>query len=589
MRDRAEHLRQQDEEKAPAQKVESTPESPVARLQDLQRGMGNAAVVGLLGAQPKMQVGGVHDPAEAEADRVAAQVLRHLDSPAAAPTADPAQQRGGLARLVRRKAAPAAASAPGHGPAGGDVLPETAGAIDAARGGGKPMDDATLSRMEGAFGTDLGDVRIHTDGQSASLNRDLNARAFTTGKDIFFGAGEYDPGSRGGQEVLAHELTHTLQQGGDPQRLMRKLSLDNTNWDQAGKVKIAEGGATGGVALFMGELAVKVGESFGPELVLAANLHNAVEEDQVEDDGWSAGSPRARLAEGAEVTEIKNVVQERLASENRELDDRESDWFEKAGQGWTVVFDWATGQDFNKVVAESKATKKKGIFSKKRKLREDSGVAQVLSEPGHLRAFGRATAVDIFMGNGDRIHQLNNPENWKVDVDNKKIVMMDNVQMWDASQFATDLNDDKYNGLRGLTAWSGLPWLKNFAAGTYTPIATKAVQNLGEALMGDDRLGKLRDEDRALVQETYAANEATMIAAFEAGLEAGKQGLMTAIKRPEALAAGMKGDTKKQVVTSITARRFLLMGEGPEGAWKLATDVVDQTYGTEGPKTRKRR
>jgi hypothetical protein len=67
--------------------------------------------------------------------------------------------------------------------------------------------------MESAFGADFGGVRVHTDAQADGLNRLLNARAFTTGHDIFFRRGEYSPGSSTGRELLAHELTHVVQQG----------------------------------------------------------------------------------------------------------------------------------------------------------------------------------------------------------------------------------------------------------------------------------------------------------------------------------------------------------------------------------------
>jgi Domain of unknown function (DUF4157) len=82
-----------------------------------------------------------------------------------------------------------------------------------ARGGGQPLDAWTRMHMEDAFGVDLSGVRTHTGSQAASLSRDLGARAFTTGQDIFFGHGEYDPSSTNGRELLAHELTHVVQQG----------------------------------------------------------------------------------------------------------------------------------------------------------------------------------------------------------------------------------------------------------------------------------------------------------------------------------------------------------------------------------------
>jgi hypothetical protein len=68
--------------------------------------------------------------------------------------------------------------------------------------------------MEGAFGADFSGVKVHTDSKSHELNQSIQARAFTTGQDIFFRQGEYNPGSRPGQELLAHELTHVVQQNG---------------------------------------------------------------------------------------------------------------------------------------------------------------------------------------------------------------------------------------------------------------------------------------------------------------------------------------------------------------------------------------
>ncbi|MCP4666518.1 MAG: DUF4157 domain-containing protein, partial [Deltaproteobacteria bacterium] len=66
--------------------------------------------------------------------------------------------------------------------------------------------------MEQAFGVDLGGVRVHADHQADQLNRSLRASAFATGQDIFLRQGEYNPQSHSGQELLAHELTHVMQQ-----------------------------------------------------------------------------------------------------------------------------------------------------------------------------------------------------------------------------------------------------------------------------------------------------------------------------------------------------------------------------------------
>jgi len=96
---------------------------------------------------------------------------------------------------------------------GGDVSGGIENKIESSRGSGKPLDDGTRSNMEGAFGADFSNVRVHTGAESDALNNAVQAKAFTTGSDIFFRSGEYNPNSSSGQELLAHELTHTIQQG----------------------------------------------------------------------------------------------------------------------------------------------------------------------------------------------------------------------------------------------------------------------------------------------------------------------------------------------------------------------------------------
>lgn len=95
---------------------------------------------------------------------------------------------------------------------GGPLSDELASRIQAKRGSGSPLDASTRTAMEGAFGTSFEDVRVHADAESDELNRRISARAFTTGSDIFFRQGVYDPSSNAGRELLSHELTHVVQQ-----------------------------------------------------------------------------------------------------------------------------------------------------------------------------------------------------------------------------------------------------------------------------------------------------------------------------------------------------------------------------------------
>ncbi|MEQ9359901.1 eCIS core domain-containing protein [Coleofasciculus chthonoplastes] len=90
--------------------------------------------------------------------------------------------------------------------------------IQQKRGQGQSLSEDIREPMEQAFGADFSGVKVHTDSQSDQLNHSIQARAFTTGQDVFFKQGEYNPGSKDGQELLAHELTHVVQQTGTVQR-----------------------------------------------------------------------------------------------------------------------------------------------------------------------------------------------------------------------------------------------------------------------------------------------------------------------------------------------------------------------------------
>ena len=98
---------------------------------------------------------------------------------------------------------------------------ELEGRLASQRGRGQPLPDKTRAEMEAGFGADFSGVRIHTGGEAGSLNRDLRAQAFTHGRDIYFSPGKFDPDSGSGKRLLAHELTHVIQQSGANSRIQR--------------------------------------------------------------------------------------------------------------------------------------------------------------------------------------------------------------------------------------------------------------------------------------------------------------------------------------------------------------------------------
>lgn len=85
--------------------------------------------------------------------------------------------------------------------------------IKKTKGEGHPMSKDIQSEMDTAFKADFSPVRIHTDSAAIALCQEMGAQAFTNGVDIYFNKGKYNPQSKAGKELLAHELTHTIQQG----------------------------------------------------------------------------------------------------------------------------------------------------------------------------------------------------------------------------------------------------------------------------------------------------------------------------------------------------------------------------------------
>jgi len=184
--------------------------------------------------QPKLMVGAANDPFEREADRTADQVMAN----GSAPRIGGGGIAASLMRWVRRalgkteppvkkddedKKKVVQKDRTGAGPA--TVPAGIEASIEAmSAGGGSPLSPELRALFEPRFGYDFGDVRVHAGPAAAGAAQALGARAFTVGRDVFFGAGEYQPTSPQGQRLVAHELTHTIQQAPAATRASRMIS-----------------------------------------------------------------------------------------------------------------------------------------------------------------------------------------------------------------------------------------------------------------------------------------------------------------------------------------------------------------------------
>ncbi|MCB0014295.1 MAG: DUF4157 domain-containing protein [Anaerolineales bacterium] len=140
----------------------------------------------------------------------------------------PAHTEGGLSQLQRTagNAAVQRMLAQRQGNQAPAVDEETAGRIQRKLGGGQAIDGAIAAKAGDIVGDDYSEVRVHNDGEADQLSRQLGAKAFTTGNDIFFQKDAYDPHSNDGQKLLTHELTHVTQQGGQTPGVQAKLEVN---------------------------------------------------------------------------------------------------------------------------------------------------------------------------------------------------------------------------------------------------------------------------------------------------------------------------------------------------------------------------
>lgn len=185
--------------------------------------------------QRQLTVGSVNDPLEHEADAIADEVIRMPEQ-----------------NFVQRKCADCESEEKEklhRKPLSENITPfiqtksesnavvnnSVVDSIQSSKGLGFSLDGNTKSFMSNRFNNDFSNVKIHADRESVQLSKNLNAKAFTVGNDIYFNEGQYQPGSTDGRHLLAHELTHVIQQGKGSQKIQKAAVVcDEYAQQQAG-------------------------------------------------------------------------------------------------------------------------------------------------------------------------------------------------------------------------------------------------------------------------------------------------------------------------------------------------------------------
>ena len=285
--------------------------------------------------------------------------------------------------------------------------------------------------MESAFGRDLGDVSIHTDEHAAKLSSAVSARAFTTGRDIFFGAGQFRPDTPAGEHMLAHELAHTHQQGA---AIGRKtihrwwdMGQDKIDWSRATEirtlktrfvwfVKDTEGDEMVvklenqpiGLGQLVGEMHSSMGTA-GSVLQKRLNPRDKAWISQMlQQPGMATGESWGKFAEQNKDFDAHGLAKGGVDDSNKDQYGRMMALHElRSSKDDLLGMSMAAGKSAEESAKPTKPGQ--GGTSK-----GDTVLRNRLETNGHPRQLGQITAVDLFLGNKDRVFR-GNMGNWFYD------------------------------------------------------------------------------------------------------------------------------------------------------------------------------
>jgi hypothetical protein len=338
-----------------------------------------------------MRVGAINDPAEHRADHLAESAL-------------------GLA--AEYKAATEAAA----GPLAGELAVDRQ-AVARASTSGQALDGDVRERMESGFDRDLGHVRVHTGPGAAQLSAQMGAKAFTTGSDVYFGKGEYRPGTPTGDNVLAHEIAHTVADrgsgggsaGAGPQGVHRfpaTAMSQPVGWSSqtAGVFRPGEG-ASGGVYILSAAVKndpvqkVVVKPVFGANaLGLAETSAQITFADRALAEMFGLRAPKSRAVGGGtpEFNELVAVCSPKQPPGPRAEDLQEGE-----------VSDWKPLAQAQAFVVMSEVPNAKSMASLSQSAATDQTSADLLTKTVFSAAFledlGRLCIGDLLIGNPDRM------------------------------------------------------------------------------------------------------------------------------------------------------------------------------------------
>ena len=536
----------------------------------------------------RTRVGAADDRYEREADAVAARVVANLDSNGASGDASGGDTAGSVSttRIQRMSAAPI-------GRDGGEVDEHVESRLKRTRGGGSAMATPLRRSMEGAFGgADFGGVRIHSGGESADLNTRLGARAFTIGSDIYLGAGSPSATSSEGQHLLAHELTHTMQQTGGAQRAVVQRLAYNKPIKNVTSINVFTGGASGLVAEVSDggkSVIVKSDQANAAEVVAADKLMRG---GKFKSGNYKVKAPKSRIASASDVAELKAKSLNPAVMVSPDP----RNFVTGLSGNPTLIAESMTGETLDSALKGAvTSTKTKGDAGKDVTTfqRDDTQVNEIkklVTKTAPIKAMAKAMAADAAMGMGDRVLVFFNAQNFLFDPKSKKFSFVDNTSSDAAGSLTSKMTTAGVENARAnFDAWTRMKFVQmlvtdidGFAArvaNNFTGLDDEGEQaankqgiiapfmSMGPAARRTNDKNDVRDELKAII----LANHAALTAAAREGVKSGLKTVIASLANPLSLTKGIKPSERLEAVTSLLARRAVLKGEADFGAaWDAA-------------------
>ncbi|MDQ1750792.1 MAG: hypothetical protein QOE71_1848 [Pseudonocardiales bacterium] len=520
-------------------------------------------------------VGPAEDRAEHDADRVADSVLarlnhefpeRHQHGPACGHGAAP----------VRRSAAPGPSAVPVVGRDGGALSGDLTRDIEQARSGGSPLAPDVRQRMESGFGGSLGGVRIHTGAQAARLSRTVAARAFTTGSDIFFGAGEYQPETAEGERVLAHELAHTRQQGGVSRTAISRLwdvKAKTIPWGKATEIRTLESRPIWFLADAAGdEIVVKpenqpvgLGQLVGSMQKKIAKVRSVDQrklnrndrlgvDNQIEinavmgnDASWVARGDYLKAQSNGAIAATEDPAEVARADALAQLNDKKNN---------VIAMSVAEGDNALKAANPDKAVDSAAT--------DRSKLRGLLSDPAHMAELGRMTMVDMFMGNMDRTWS-GNLGNWFYSPGGA-ITLIDHVDPGSNGEpeMVSGMQDNRiWTAVVGSMQLQSKNLRKTTAQGAVWEIVKAAGRDEGESGGGDDGIAAWAKQDVGGTTRLETMNQAML-----AGLEDCREKIIKIFSTTKWSLTNLKAHAAKKKLRSAAKQA-------------TAVDADDAAYGNQ--------